>query len=300
MDFHFDTKVTNIDSDIQDGQRRISRLSLLENGFQITKNIARNDMVFLMLGSTVSGSSTGTDDCPPLYRSIEPTQEYDENWTLWLELLTHEHDFGNPYNFCTRFNESILASFTITTADSSLWEFLASVATNSEAGSFIIFPESQWELSLCIPTQPVFGQQPNNTYVIWGFTHFPQRSGDYIKKPMEGCTGAEITTEVLGHLQYTSPVHYTITIPRLMPRMTSMLLPRSMTDRPEVIPRNTSNLAFVGQFVEIPRYSCVDISYGIRTAQVATSRLMGITFPNDKNEWKGSTTMNLLRLLFWR
>lgn len=117
---------------------------------------------------------------------------------------------------------------------------------------------------------------------------------------MEECSGAEITTEVLGHLKYPSLVHHTMTIPRLMPRMTSMLLVRSMTDRPEAIPPKSSNIGLVGPFVEIPGYTCVDISYGIRTAQVATSRLMGIPLPNDGNENRGSTSMNLLRLLFWK
>lgn len=298
VDFHFDTKVTDIATTVQDGRQKISRLNLLENGFHIAKDIGAHDIVILMLGSTVSGSSTGTSDYPPPPRPIEPNEEYDENWTIWLELGTHDHTFGNPYNFCTRVNDSTIASFTVTTADPCLWEFLASIATHAEAGTYITLPESHWELSLCIPTQPVFSQQPENIHVIWGFALFPKTSGNYIQKPMENCSGTEITKEVLGHLNYHSLVRHTMTIPRLMPRMSSMLLVRSLTDRPEVIPPNTSHLGLVGQFVEIPWYSCVDISYGIRTAQFATSRLMGIPLPDDKHDHRGFTTMNLLRILF--
>jgi oleate hydratase len=133
----------------------------------------------------------------------------------------------------------------------------------TEAGTFISLKESPWKLSCCIPTQPVFSQQPMNMSVFWGFALFPKRPGSYVKKPMYDCSEAEITTEVLGHLHFSSPPLHTITIARVMPRMTAMLLIRSLSlsDRASVIPPNTSNLGLVGQFVEIPHYSCVDTSY---------------------------------------
>lgn len=301
MEFLFDTKVTDIIvTTVRDGRQKVSRLNLLANGFQITKEINTQDIVIIMLGSTVSGSSTGTNTHHPVCKRIEPTDELDENWALWLELETNQLTFGNPYNFCTRMNESVLASFTITTADPSLWEFLASIAEDGEAGAMIMLPESNWRLRLCIPTQPVFSQQPSDTYVIWGFMLLPRRKGNYVKKLMEQCSGAEILAEVLGHLGYPSLVHHTMTIPRLMPRMTSMLLVRSMTDRPETVPAKSLNFGFVGQFVEIPRYSSVDLSYGIRTAQEATSRLMGIPLPDNACDDISSTPANLLRLLSWK
>lgn len=301
VDFHFDTHVKGIvTTNMRDGRRKISRLNLLQNGNHIAMDMGPHDIVILMLGSTVSGSSTGTCDYPPPTRSIEPDDEYDENWTIWLELGTCDQTFGNPYNFCTRVDDTTLASFTVTTADPCLWEFLASITTHAEAGSFILLQNSNWELRLCVPTQPVFSQQPKNVHVIWGFALLPKASGNYVQKPMEACSGAEVITEVLEHLRYHSIVHHTITIPRLMPRMSSPFLARSMTDRPEVIPPKTSHLALVGQFVEIPWYSCVDISYGIRTAQIATSQLMGIPLPDDKHDHIYSTTRNLLRVLFWK
>lgn len=298
VDFRFDTKVKDIDTTVRDGRKKISRLNLLENGHHIAMDMGAHDIVILMLGSTVSGSSTGTCDYPPPTRSIEPNDEYDENWTIWLELSAHDHEFGNPYNFCTRVDDTTLASFTVTTADPYFWKFLASIATPAEAGTYILLPKSNWELRLCIPTQPVFSQQTEDIHVIWGFALFPKVSGNYVQKPMEACSGAEVLTELLEHLNYHSTVHHTITIPRLMPRMSSPLLIRSMADRPEVIPSKTSNFALVGQFVEIPWYSCVDISYGIRTAQIATSQLMGIPFPEDKRDRMGSTISSLLRILF--
>ncbi|KAJ6035832.1 hypothetical protein N7540_000111 [Penicillium herquei] len=300
VDFHFDTKVTDIITTAQNGHQRISKLQVIENGFHITEEIGANDLVIMMIGSTTSGSSIGTNDTPPIFTSMEPNDEYDENWKLWLELGTQNYTFGNPYNFCTRINDSILGSFTMTISDTPLWEFLTSRAAQAECGTFIILPDSNWELRLCIPTQPVFSQQPQNVHVIWGFTLFPGRKGNYVKKSMEECSGTQITAEVLQHLQYYPAPPNTLTIPNIMPRMTSMLLIRSKKDRPDVIPPNTSNLALVGPFVEIPEYTCVDISYGIRTAQVATSRLMNLSLQNDELRERFSTIKNLRRILCWK
>ena len=76
-----------------------------------------------------------------------------------------------------------------------------------------------------------------------------------------------------------------------------MLLIRSLNDRPQVIPPSISNLALIGQFVEIPHYSCVDTSYGVRTAQLAVSRLMGLDL---RFEQKKSSILDLLRILLWK
>ncbi|KAJ5704062.1 hypothetical protein N7493_011200 [Penicillium malachiteum] len=300
VDFHFDTTVEDLITTSKNGYQRVSKLKLVENGFHIAKDIGTHDIVIMMLGSSTSGSSIGTNDASPMFNSLEPDDEYDENWKLWLELGTQNDKFGNPYNFCTRMNDSILGSFTMTITDRPLWEFLTSRAAQADCGTFIMLPDSNWELRLCIPTQPVFSQQPQNVYVIWGFTLFPSRKGNYVNKSMEECSGTQITAEVLQHLQYHPVPPNTLTIPSLMPRMTSMLLVRSKTDRPDVIPPNTSNLALVGQFVEIPDYTCVDVSYGIRAAQIATSRLMNVSMPDDELRERFATIKNLLRLLSWR
>jgi oleate hydratase len=192
-----------------------------------------------------------------------------------------------------------LESFTITTADPSLIEYVDLHAHNvTEAGTFISFQESSWKLSCCIPTQPVFSQQPKTTRIFWGFALFPRRAGNYVKKPMYDCSGAEITIEVLGHLHFSSPTLRTMTIPRVMPRMSAMLLIRSLSDRPPVIPQNTSNLGLVGQFAEIPHFSCVDTSYSVRTAQVAVSQLMGIDMQYVRE--RKPSTLDLLRSLLWK
>jgi oleate hydratase len=95
---------------------------------------------------------------------------------------------------------------------------------------------------------------------------------------MLNCSGEEIMTELLWHLGFLSQsiLRNSITIPSVMPRMTASLLPRAFGDRPNIIPEGMTNLAVIGQFVEIPDETTVSMDYGVRTAQLAVSRLMGL------------------------
>lgn len=202
----------------------------------------------------------------------------DQNWSIWLDLANKHCDLGNPYSFCTRQSDSMLESFTITTGNLEFFNSLGALSRCiSEAGVFIFLEDSRWNINLCIPSQPVFPSQPQNVRVLWGMAHSPECEGNFVKKPMLQCSGTDIMAELLGHLglHYQAPMERTITIPRAMPRMRAMLLTRDPSDRPQVIPQAFSNVGLVGQFVESPRHTCIDVSYGIRTAQMAVAGLMG-------------------------
>ena len=128
-------------------------------------------------------------------------------------------------------------------------------------GGLITFPQSSWLASIVIPHQPHFIGQPEDVSVLWGYGLFVDKPGDFVKKPMSACTGREIMTEVLGHLgvhEGDSPtiLEHAICIPCMMPFITSQFLPREKGDRPEVIPKGSKNLAFMGQFANCPRMSC--------------------------------------------
>jgi len=60
-----------------------------------------------------------------------------------------------------------------------------------------------------------------------------------------------------------------------MPFITSQFLTRGPGDRPKVIPEG-SNLAFVGQFVEMPLDTVFTVEYSVRGAEMAVYGLMGI------------------------
>ena len=53
-------------------------------------------------------------------------------------------------------------------------------------------------------------------------------------------------------------------------------MPRAIGDRPQIIPEGSTNLAFVGQFCEIPDDVVFTEEYSIRAARIAVYKLFGI------------------------
>lgn len=299
MDFQFDVELKNIEMTQINNRQTITALDLMKEGFKVHKCLGKEDIVVTTLGSTISGSETGTNDNPPLWQSMAADDMLDQNWSSWLDLGNKHPSFGNPYNFCTRQAESMLESFTITTEDLKFFNDLQGLLRcKSEAGAFLFIEGSAWKINLCIPSQPVFSEQPQNVRVLWGFAHSPHSDGNYAKKPMLQCSGADIMAELLGHLNLgeESAMPRTITIPRAMPRMSAILLTRAPRDRPQIVPQTFSNLGLIGQFVELPRYTSVDIGYGIRTAKIAVSRLMGLQLPVEPTMSTALTIWKVLSL----
>lgn len=56
-------------------------------------------------------------------------------------------------------------------------------------------------------------------------------------------------------------------------------MPRTMTDRPEVIPEGCTNLAFIGQFVELPGDVVFTVETSVRTAMMAVYKTMHLDRP---------------------
>lgn len=301
VDFQFDTKITDTVIFPSDGRQTVSRLDVIQNGYASQKHLRPHDIVIITLGSTVSESAIGTNSLAPVRLPIGAKEEPDQNWSLWFGLSSKSDKFGNPYNFSSCQSESILESFTITTQDTAFFRYLNSLARSSpKDGVFISLRESPWRLNVCVPIQPVFPQQPEDVHVLWGFALFPQCKGKYMKRAMTKCSGEEIMVELLRHLNLPPDLHIrrTVTIPRVMPRMSSFLLSRSLRDRPNIIPQDTTNIGLVGQFVDIPHHSCVDMSYSVRTAQVAVSQLMGVDLLQV--ERKKFSSPVILKFMFWK
>ncbi|WP_431606951.1 oleate hydratase [Paenibacillus thiaminolyticus] len=53
-------------------------------------------------------------------------------------------------------------------------------------------------------------------------------------------------------------------IPCMIPYITAQFMPRAIGDRPQVVPQGSTNLAFVGQFCEIPNDVVVTEEYSFR------------------------------------
>ncbi|WTL79808.1 oleate hydratase [Streptomyces sp. NBC_01518] len=127
--------------------------------------------------------------------------------------------------------------------------------------------------------QPHFREQPEGTFVWWGYGLFPDREGDFVRKPMRACTGREILDEVLHHLRFAeSPriLDHSIVIPALMPYITSQFLVRSSGDRPQAVLEGSTNLAFIGQYAEVPDDVVFTVEYSVHTAWTAVAQLLGL------------------------
>jgi oleate hydratase len=98
---------------------------------------------------------------------------------------------------------------------------------------------------------------------------------------MADCTGREILTEILGHLHIGGEdakiiLDSSICIPCMKPFITSQFLPRDRGDRPQVIPKGSINLAFMGQFCGLPDGVVFTVEYSIRSAQTAVQAMLGL------------------------
>lgn len=168
-------------------------------------------------------------------------------------------------------------------------------------GGLITFPDSAWLASIVVPHQPHFIGQPENVEVLWGSGLSVDRPADFVTKPMSGCTGHEIMTKVLGHLgiraEAPAILDTCICIPCMMPFITSQFLPRAAGVRPAVSPEGTHNLAFVGQFCEIPNDVVFTVEYSIRPAQLAVYGLLDLQL-KPPGVYKGAVDPRVLLRAF--
>ena len=75
----------------------------------------------------------------------------------------------------------------------------------------------------------------------------------------------------------------------MMPFGISQFLKRKVTDRPDVVPRGSTNLALTGQFVEVPEDCVFTMEYSVRSAQMAVFTLLNLAkevtpFPRVTND----------------
>lgn len=279
VDFRFHAMVTDLKLYPASDPTTISEIVMLENEKEMLVTVDPTDIVIVTLGSLCTGMQTGSNSKPPQPYSVSADILKHGEWGLWQKLSHECSKFGNPLNFSTRLDESKMETFTITLHDSDFMKCYAEL-TRDKPGTGALFTvlESPWGLSISVPHQPVFSTQPKNVHVIWGYGLHPDRKGKYVQKPMELCSGEEIFFELLSLLGFPtdSLLPSSITIPSLMPLGTSVLLSRTKDDRPRVVPHETTNLAFIGQFVEIPDDTTYSFEYSVRGAQIAVCTLLNL------------------------
>jgi oleate hydratase len=278
IEIRFDTTVTDLGftEDGTDGIA-VNLIKCSTAGSDATFTVTEDDFVFVTNGSMTADKAFGSmSTAPVLDRS-----KRSGGWKLWETLARGRAVFGRPAVFDDHVNESVWESFSVTDSDT-LFRKRIQEFTGSEAGrgGLTTFKDSNWLITVSIFHQPFFANQPPNAFVWWGYGLYYDQPGNFVTKAMGDCTGREILEEVLGHLHFVESDKAAIlessnVIPCVMPYITSQFLVRKAGDRPHVVPKGSKNLAFIGQFSELPDDVVFTVEYSVRSAQTAVYALLG-------------------------
>jgi oleate hydratase len=275
--FALNTRVTDLGFSEHDGEATVTSIVTEQNGEIHDIDVTAEDYVLVTLGSMTDASSLGTMDASPVLKDKADGSA----WALWEKIATGRPEFGRPWVFDAHIDESKWVSFTATLRTPTLLRMVRDFTGNVPGeGGLITFAQSNWLASIVIPHQPHFLGQPDGASVLWGYGLSVDKPGNFVKKPMSACSGREIMTEILGLLRIETEANEilenTTCIPCMMPFITSQFLRREIGDRPQVVPAGTKNLAFIGQFCELPNDVVFTVEYSIRSAQTAVYTLLGL------------------------
>ncbi|QUW84558.1 oleate hydratase [Streptomyces mirabilis] len=252
-------------------------LYLSRDGHDEKIAVAPEDLVFVTNGSMTDASSVGS------HTSAPPSAPHrSDAWLLWHRLARGRDDFGDPAVFDKDVKASRWESFTVTAKDPAFLKALEEFSGRPAGkGGLMTFTNSNWLLTIVANRQPVYHDQPEDVSVWWGYGLFPDRAGNHTPKPMTMCSGREILEEVLHHLPFDEQTAARVletssVVPCVMPYITSQFLARRRADRPQVVPEGSVNLAFIGQFAEVPDDVVFTVEYSVRTAWTAVAQLLNL------------------------
>ncbi len=285
VQFHYNTKVVNVEFDIQSDKKVAKTITVIREGDEENIDLTENDLIFITNGGCVENSTLGSQNEPAPFKS-----EIKEGggWDMWRKIAAQDSSFGNPDKFCHDPEQSNWMSATVTTLDDRIPPYIRKICQrdpfsgNVVTGGIVTARDSNWLLSWTFNRQPQFRNQPKDQLVGWIYGLFSDKPGNYVKKPMRECTGKEICMEWLYHMGVPEgeieelAENSANTIPCMMPYITAFFMPRRAGDRPAVVPNGSVNFAFLGQFAETERDTIFTTEYSIRTGMEAVYTLLNI------------------------
>jgi oleate hydratase len=258
------------------GRMTVTRLDYTRGGSVTSVAVAPEDIVLVTTGSQAADRSVGSMNEPP--RPVVTGR----SWALWQRLAEGHPEFGKPEAFfgADKIPLSRWVTFTVTDKGDEFVNRISSLTSSKPGiGGLVTLKDSGWVLSFSIFHQPEIIDQPTGTTVWWGYGLYPERTGNFVPKRMDECTGAEILEETLRHLhfneqQVASIMASSISVPCNLPYVNNIWLPRSHGDRPPPVPANATNLGLIGQYVEVPREIAFTIECSVRSAWEAIHTLL--------------------------
>ncbi|MDA8442607.1 MAG: oleate hydratase [Peptococcaceae bacterium] len=277
VDFAMQCTVTDLDFTAS-ADITVSKIHYVKGGVAGSIELAPDDLVIVTNGSMTEGYGLGSMTKAPSLNGKG------SSWQLWDKIAAKKPGLGNPSAFDDHIQGSKWESFTVTCQDAKFFDLMEQFSRNQAgSGALVTFKDSSWFMSIVLAHQPHFRNQPEHVKVFWGYGLYPDNVGDYVRKRMSDCTGEEILTELLHHLKFDQDMAAIIQsancIPCMMPFITAQFMPRALGDRPQVVPEGSTNLAFIGQFCEIPDDVVFTEEYSVRAARIAVYQLLGINKP---------------------
>ena len=253
-----------------------------------------DDTAVIFTNGSITDSATLGDYNTPAPENMD----YGAAAGLWKQIASKFYNLGNADKFFADRNASEWVSFTLTTKNHTLLNEIERITTqipgnalNSFLSTKPITPLGQKDvnMSIVVHHQPHFTTQKPNEAVIWGYFLYPRRSGEFVDKPYIEMTGKEMLQELIGQLAKVDPGPINIrekeaeimdsiinNIPVYMPYASALFNNRAKTDRPEVIPEHSTNLAFTGEFVEQPYQMIFTEQSAVRSGEIAAYHFAGI------------------------
>lgn len=277
-DVDFSIQATVTDLDFKEGNGiTVSKIHLDRNGSKEEIVLEERDLCIMTNGCMTDCATLGDRNAAPKYDPKNPISS-----ALWKKIAKKKEGLGNPDPFFNHPEETNWESFTVTMKGNKLLKMIEQFSGNIPgSGALMTFKDSNWLMSIVVAAQPHFKNQPMDTTIFWGYGLYTDKIGNYVKKPMRECTGEEILIELLHHLHMEGEMNEILdsvinVIPCMMPYIDAQFQPRAMSDRPEVVPKGSTNFAMISQFVEIPEDMVFTEEYSVRAARIAVYKLMGV------------------------
>jgi oleate hydratase len=283
--FQMETPVHDIETEDK-GQETVATALVFDDAAGRQRiPLTRDDLVFFTNGSMVTNSTWGENDTVATYnRDTTDLGLFD----VWKKLAARDAKFGRPEPFLSNIDQSGFHTFTITiTGDATFADFMSAktgVTPPLIKNGCITIVDSNWMITFFVYGKKYYRNQPDDVDIVHGYILFSMdRPGNFIKKPARECTGNEIWAEVLYHCGLEDKIdqilEHSYASIAAMPYITSQFMSRQIADRPKVIPDGCVNLAFIGQFVELPGDCVFTVETSVRTAMMAVWGLTGLDKP---------------------
>ena len=281
--------VKNVTFESKQNKKVATQIVYENNGEEKTIDLIEDDLVFITNGCCTDTSCYGDQDHAPDLSKIKNGEG--ESWDLWKNIAAQatNGEFGNPDKFCGNVDETNWMSATVEVSDENIINHIIDICKRDPrkgkvtTGGIVSVKDStdNWYLSWTINRQPQFKSQKKNSVLVWVYALNTNKPGNFINKPIKLCTGKEVCEEWLYHIgipnnEIEECAEKCNTTTCYMPYINAFFQPREEKDRPLVVPKESINFAFIGQFAETPRDTIFTTEYSIRTGMEAVYTLLNI------------------------